>query len=81
MVALVQNATAPTLRETADKREADRTHDAAQHPLVRKVLERFKGARIIEVRAPDAGPPPPVEPQSDDDVGYADAEPVFDDDV
>ena len=80
MVALVQGATAPTLRETVAKREADRTSGAASHPLVRKVMERFKGARIVEVRAPDAAPPPAVESQSDDDVGYADSEPAPDDD-
>ena len=58
MVALVQGATAPTLREQAVKREADKASGAAAHPLVRKVLERFKGARIVEVRAPEAAPPP-----------------------
>ncbi|RBP11435.1 DNA polymerase-3 subunit gamma/tau [Roseiarcus fermentans] len=82
MVALVQGATAPTLRETAARREADRTSDAAQNPVVRKVLERFKGARIVEVRAADsAPPPPPPEPLADDDVGYADSEAPFDDDL
>ena len=80
MVALVQGATAPTLRETADKREAEKASGAATHPLVRKVLDRFKGARIIEVRAPDAAPPL-VAAQSDDDVAYADSEPAIDDDL
>jgi DNA polymerase-3 subunit gamma/tau len=80
MVALVQGATAPTLRETAAKSEADRTNGAAAHPLMRKVLERFKGARIVEVRAPEV-PAPAAAPQSDDDVGYADSEPVIDDEL
>ena len=80
MVALVQGATAPTLREAADKREAEKASGAATHPLVRKVLDRFKGARIIEVRAPDAAPPL-VAAQSDDDVAYADSEPAIDDDL
>ena len=80
MVALVQGATAPTLRETAAKRDAERTSDAAAHPLVRKVLERFKGARIVEVRAPEA-PTPAAAPQADEDVGYADSDPVVDDDL
>ena len=35
-------------------REAERATGAAAHPVVRKVLERFKGARIVEVRAPEA---------------------------
>ena len=81
MVALVQGATAPTLREAATKREAERTSGAAAHPLVQKVLERFKGARIVEVRAPEAPPPPAAAPQSDEDVGYADSEPAVDDDL
>ena len=80
MVALVQGASAPTLREQADKREAEKTNGAAAHPLVRKVLERFKGARIVEVRAPEAAPPPAA-PQSDDDVAYANSEPAIDDDL
>ena len=38
MVALVGGSTAPTLRETAEAREAERVSGAAAHPLVRKVL-------------------------------------------
>ena len=64
MVALVPGSTAPTLRETAQAREAERTSNAASHPLVQKVLDRFKGARIVDVRRPEApsptaAPPPP----------------------
>jgi DNA polymerase III subunit gamma/tau len=80
MAALVQGATAPTLRETAARREAERASGAAAHPLVRAVLERFKGARIVEVRAP-AALAPQAQPQSDDEVGYADSEPAVDDDL
>ena len=57
MVALVPGSTAPTLRETAQAREAERTSDAASHPLVQKVLDRFKGARIVDVRRPERRPP------------------------
>jgi DNA polymerase III subunit gamma/tau len=71
MVALVAGSTAPTMRETAEARDAERTSGAASHPLVRKVLERFKGARIVDVRRPEAEPPLPA-PQAEDDVGYAD---------
>ncbi len=81
MVSLAQNSNAPTLRETAQAREAERTNDAAAHPLVRKALDRFKGARIVEVRTPEAAAAPPAAPQADDDVGYADSEPVVDDDL
>jgi DNA polymerase-3 subunit gamma/tau len=80
MVALAPGSTAPTLRETAEKREAERTSGAAAHPLVRKVLERFKGARIVEVRTPEMAPPPAAA-SSDDEVGYADSEPAIDDDL
>jgi DNA polymerase III subunit gamma/tau len=72
MVALVEGSTAPTMREAAEAREAEQATGAASHPLVRKVLERFKGARIVDVRRPEAEPPPPA-PQADDDVGYADS--------
>ncbi|HZB93267.1 MAG TPA: DNA polymerase III subunit gamma/tau, partial [Stellaceae bacterium] len=40
----------PTLREQAEAREAALKSEAAQHPLVRKVLEAFPGARIEAVR-------------------------------
>jgi DNA polymerase III subunit gamma/tau len=72
MVALVEGSTAPTMREAAEAREAEQATGAASHPLVRKVLERFKGARIVDVRRPEPEPPPP-EPQVDDDVGYIDS--------
>jgi DNA polymerase III subunit gamma/tau len=71
MVALVGGSTAQTLRETAQAREAERTSNAASHPLVQKVLDRFKGARIVDVRRPEA--PPPRAGEVDDEVGYADS--------
>jgi DNA polymerase-3 subunit gamma/tau len=40
----------PTLREQAEAREASLRNEAAQHPLVRAVLEAFPGARIDAVR-------------------------------
>jgi DNA polymerase-3 subunit gamma/tau len=72
MVALVAGSTAPTLREAAEAREAERASIAASHPLVQKVLDRFKGARIVDVRRPEAAPPPPAG-GADDEVGYADS--------
>ena len=82
MIALAPGATAPTLREAAEAREAERTNGAAAHPLVRKVLERFKGARIVDVRTPEAAAAAPLAPlKPDEDVGYADSEPAVDDDV
>jgi len=78
-VALAPGSTAPTLREAESAREAERTTGAAAHPVVRKVLERFKGARIVEVRAPEAAAPAPSPLEPDEDVGYADSESVDDD--
>jgi DNA polymerase III subunit gamma/tau len=74
IVALQGGSTAPTLRETAEAREAERASNAASHPLVQKVLDRFKGARIVDVRRPET----PEAPSSaageiDDEVGYADS--------
>ncbi len=72
MVALVAGSTAPTLREAQQAREAERASGAASHPLVRKVLDRFKGARIVDVRRPEVAPLPPAR-EADDEVGYADS--------
>jgi DNA polymerase III subunit gamma/tau len=79
MVALAPGSTAPTLREAQAARETERTSGAAAHPVVRKVLERFKGARIVEVRAPAAAAAQASPSQPDDDVGYADLDSVDDD--
>ncbi len=68
MVALVPGSTAPTLRETAQAREAERTSNAASHPLVQKVLDRFKGARIVDVRRPEVCAAPDGA-RGDDEVG------------
>ena len=72
MVALVAGSTAPTLREAAEAREAERASGAASHPLVRKVLDRFKGARIVDVRRPESAPALSERP-ADDEVGYIDS--------
>jgi DNA polymerase III subunit gamma/tau len=40
----------PSLHEQAEARDASLRNEAAQHPLVRKVLETFPGARIEAVR-------------------------------
>ena len=48
----------------AEAREAERLSGVAAHPVVRKVLERFPGAKIVDVRAPEApaAAPPPAPP-------------------
>jgi DNA polymerase-3 subunit gamma/tau len=77
MVALVQGAEAPTLRENVEAKEKERLSGVAAHPLVRQVLARFPGAEIIEVRGGDQ--PPSAVPPADEDIGYGEA-PVGDDD-
>jgi DNA polymerase III subunit gamma/tau len=82
IVALVPDSAAPTLRETAQTREAERTSNAASHPLVQKVLDRFKGARIVDVRRPEAPEAPPAPAgEVDDEVGYADSGPDLADEI
>jgi DNA polymerase-3 subunit gamma/tau len=54
MVALVPGAQAPTLRESAEAKEKERFSGVAAHPLVRKVLQSFPGAEIVEIRGPEA---------------------------
>jgi DNA polymerase-3 subunit gamma/tau len=79
MVTLVAGSKAPTLRENAEAREAERLSGVAANPLVRKVMARFPGAQIVEVRAPEATPAPQVLAIGDDEVAYADAVIVEDD--
>ncbi len=74
MVALAPGATTPTLREVASEKEARRLSDVAAHPVVRKVLERFPGAKIVEVRGHEPPAPDPAPTASpDDEVGYSDS--------
>ena len=73
MVALAPGATTPTLREQSREREAERLSGVAAHPLVRKVLERFPGAKIVDVRGPEQAPAAaPPTPPADDEVAYVD---------
>ena len=78
-VALVAGSTAPTLRENATAREAERLSGVAANPLVRKIMTHFPGAQIVEVRSPDAPPAPEAMATGDDEVAYADAIIVEDD--
>ncbi|MGD0721194.1 MAG: DNA polymerase III subunit gamma/tau [Roseiarcus sp.] len=75
MVALVAGAEAPTLRERASAREAERLSGVAANPLVRQIMTRFPGAQIVGVRGPDAAPAPdpPMPGHGDEDVAYGDA--------
>ncbi|MCC5976810.1 MAG: DNA polymerase III subunit gamma/tau [Salinarimonas sp.] len=80
VVALSSQPGEATLREQAEAADRERRRGAADHPLVRSVLDTFPGARIVDVREragaegdlPDPGlaetPPPPP----DDDDGAED---------
>jgi DNA polymerase-3 subunit gamma/tau len=73
MVALVAGAAAPTLREIAEAKEKERLSGVAAHPLVQKVLQRFPGAEIVDVRRPDMPAEPPAAASIiDEDVAYGD---------
>ncbi len=52
-VTLVNGSDAPTIIETRDAAELAIKAEAAEHPLVKAVLEAFPGAVIEEVRTPD----------------------------
>lgn len=79
MVALVHAEGAATLHEQAQAAKGRREDDAASHPAVRAVLERFPGARIVDVRDPRAAEPTPAGPAGGDGPDITDAEPLFDD--
>ena len=72
MVTLAAGATAPTLREQATARRNQRLGGAGEHPVVRKILERFPGAKIVDVRGPDAAPAA-APANGGDEVAYGDA--------
>jgi DNA polymerase III subunit gamma/tau len=57
VVSISSEEGAPTLREEAEARDLSLRNEAAQHPLVRAVLEAFPGARIEAVRELGAAEP------------------------
>jgi DNA polymerase III subunit gamma/tau len=75
MVALAPGSEAPTLRERAEAKEKERLSGVAAHPLIQKVLQRFPGAEIVDIRAPETPgeTPASASPPADEDVGYGDA--------
>ena len=79
MVAVVNGEGGATLREQAEAVKGQRESDAASHPAVRAVLERFPGARIVDVRDPRAAEAdiPAVAAVADEYL--PDGEPLFDD--
>lgn len=79
MVAVVTAEGGATLREQAEALKGRRESDAASHPAVRAVLERFPGARIVDVRDPRAAAPEPAPGVEAEDAYLSDGEPLFDD--
>ncbi|MFN3672354.1 MAG: DNA polymerase III subunit gamma/tau, partial [Bosea sp. (in: a-proteobacteria)] len=79
MVAVVTAEGGATLREQAEALKGRRESDAASHPAVRAVLERFPGARIVDVRDPRAAEPEAAPTADPDDAYLSDGEPLFDD--
>jgi len=68
LVSVVAGAKAPTLREVADAKAAEKEEALAAHPLVGAILKRFPGAKIVAERggAPEAAEPPPDRYGADD---------------
>jgi DNA polymerase-3 subunit gamma/tau len=63
VVSISQNEGEPTLREQAAARDETLRHEAAEHPLVRAVLDAFPGARIEAVRDMRPDPSAAIEPE------------------
>jgi DNA polymerase-3 subunit gamma/tau len=64
VVAVSQAEGAPTLAETAERRDSALRNEVAAHPLVRAVLDTFPGATIAAVRERFAA----AEPAADEPV-------------
>lgn len=79
MVAVVNAEGGATLREQAEAAKGQRESDAASHPAVKAVLERFPGARIVDVRDPRAAGPDSAPTAAPADEYLPDGEPLFDD--
>ncbi len=75
MVAISNESGAPSLRERSDAEAAAALQGVQALPLVRKVLDLFPGADIVEVRSAEPPAAPDAQGTSaaeDDDVAYAD---------
>ncbi len=74
IVSLSREEGGPTLAETESTKRDNAILDAKSDPAVAAILSRFPGAKVIDVRIPNA-----AEMQSDDDSPPPDA--VDDDDI
>src|SRR5207253_534860 len=73
VVAVSQAAGAPTLAETAERRDSALRNELAAHPLVRAVLDTFPGATIAAVRERFAAAEPAAEAVADEPATGDDA--------
>ena len=53
VVSIVSEGGAPTIAELRDAEDNALKSQAAEHPMVQAVLDRFPGARITEIRTPE----------------------------
>ena len=79
LVAIVNAEGSATLREQAVAARDKRENDAANHPAVRAVMERFPGARIVDVRDPRAAEAEASATATGGDEDLPEFEPLFDD--
>ena len=79
LVAIVNAEGSATLREQAMAARDKRENDAANHPAVRAVMERFPGARIVDVRDPRAAEAEASATATGGDEDLPEFEPLFDD--
>lgn len=79
MVAVVNAEGGATLREQAEAVKGQRESDAASHPAVKAVLDRFPGARIVDVRDPRAAEADTPATPAPENEYLPDGEPLFDD--
>jgi DNA polymerase-3 subunit gamma/tau len=86
MITLSRQPGGPSLKQQADAREKQTIAGAENDdPLVRSILERFPGARVVAVRQPEEPAPPPVPtanlPASDggEDIAFDDFIDIEDD--
>ena len=82
LVSVSSHAGAPTLKQQAAAMAEAQRAEAAQHPLVKAVLQAFPGATIDEVRDL-AGPVAPAAeaPEAAAEIGNADLPEIIDEDL
>ena len=80
LVSIAAGSTAPTLLEINQAKRAKAENSAAEHPLVRKVLAKFPGAKIVKapIEPDDEIAARGAPPAQDDEISFADSAPIDD---